>query len=156
MPKTIEISNNKTLKLTNVLMRQLEESEFMDFGKTVIMMEEYIKAKGYQPIGPLIQHSSAEVDEEGKLKVRISLLRQSNNYINHVESPYMMESILRVRDCLYTRFTGEESHIKHAYDKLTVTAYEEDIALKGSSYTIFVNMENDQMVADIFMERLEQ
>jgi hypothetical protein len=153
MTRTIDICTNKTLKLTNVLKRPLEGDEFADFSKAVLMMEEYIKAKGYQPVGPLIQHSSAEVDENGRVTVSISLLRQSNNYINNVERPYWIDSQLRIQNCLYTRFTGEEQHIKHAYDKLTVTAYEEEIALKGSSYTVFVDLRDEQMVADIFMER---
>jgi hypothetical protein len=152
MPEKIIITNNKTLKLTNALIRKIKEDEYSEFGKIVVMMEDYIKAKGAQPLGPLIQHSSVEKDEQGQVEVHLSLIRQANKYINHIESPYTMESIIRIRNCLYSRFVGEESQMKYAYDKLWVTAYEEGIKLKGDNYTIFVESTEDQMTADIFME----
>ena len=54
---------------------------------------------------------------------------------------------------MYVRYTGPESMLKFAYDKIHLTAFEEDIKLKGDSYTIFVNQIDDNIVADIFMER---
>ncbi len=55
--KKIELSYNKTLKLANVLICELELTESNSFEHTVIQMENYIKSKGYMPIGPLIQKS---------------------------------------------------------------------------------------------------
>jgi effector-binding domain-containing protein len=66
-----------------------------------------------------------------------------------------MESVIRESDCLYTRFTGEGEHLQFAYNKLQVVAYEEEIALRGDTYTIYVN-ENEEdgtVVTDVFMPR---
>lgn len=155
MPEPIIISENKTLKLTNVLIKRIKSDEFTEFGKIVELMENYIKSKGAQPIGPLIQFTKIEVDEDGQTEMNITLLRQSNNFINHVESPYTMESIRRVKKCLYTHFVGEESNLQFAYDKMGVFAYEEDIKLTGETYTVFVDQIEDNLIADIFMERTE-
>lgn len=148
-----EISENKTLKLTNVLIKTLIEEDFENFEKSVEQMENYIKSKGYQPLGPLVQYTTTNVNENGELSVIIKLMRQVSNYINHVEPPYSMESVIRIKDCMYVRYTGPESKIKYAYDKINLTAFEEDIELKGDSYTVFVNQIDDNIVADIFMER---
>lgn len=78
---------------------------------------------------------------------------QSNNYLHHVESPYRMISAIKVKDCIYTRFSGNESKMHIAYDKISVTAFEEDIELKGSTYSIFVNREEDNIIVDVFMEK---
>ncbi len=151
--KYFETSENKTLKLTNVLIKRLAEEDFENFEKSVEQMENYIKSKGYQPLGPLVQYTTTNVNENGELSVIIKLMRQVSNYINHVEPPYSMESVIRIKDCMYVRYTGPESKIKYAYDKINLTAFEEDIELKGDSYTVFVNQIDDNIVADIFMER---
>ena len=66
---------------------------------------------------------------------------------------YKMDSILRVKNCLYARYIGPEDKLKFAYDKLGVYAFENDIELEGCNYTIYVdrNEEDETMVADVFM-----
>lgn len=154
MPK-LQVSN-KTLKLTNVLIAKMtaEDMQDMTFAEK---MENYIKSKGYQPIGPLVQYTGVEQGENGEQELVIRMLRQANGYINHAEPPYTMESVLRVPNCLYTRFIGPQEKLGIAYDKLSVYAYEEDIPLTGSSYTVFVNqLENEDIVADVFMEKAHE
>ena len=58
---------------------------------------------------------------------------------------------------MYCRYTGPEEKLKFAYDKIQLTAFEENIPLKGDSYTIFVdkNEEDETIVADVFMERTD-
>lgn len=145
--------SNKTLKLTNVLVTKMtaEDMQDMVFAEK---MENYIKSKGYQPIGPLVQYTGVQLGENGEQELVVRMLRQANGYINHTESPYTMESVLRVPNCLYLRFIGPQEKLNIAYSKLTVYAYEEDIPLTGSSYTVFVNqLENEDIVADVFMEK---
>lgn len=60
-------------------------------------MENYIKSKGYQPIGPLVQYTGAQQNENGEPELVICMLRQANGFINHTEPPYIMESVLRVQ-----------------------------------------------------------
>ena len=151
----IELVNEKALKLNNPVMIDVQKCDFEKLNLIVEKMENYIKAKGYIPVGPLIQYSSSKINETGELDITVKLIRQSSQFINHVEEPYKCESVLRVKNCMYVRYTGPESMLKFAYDKINLTAFEEDIKLKGDSYTIFVNQIDDNIVADIFMERAE-
>ena len=120
---------------------------------SIIQMDNYIKSKGVIPIGPLIQKTEYSVNDEGQIDIKVYLMRQANNFIHNVEAPYTMESVLRVRNCMYARYTGPEEKLKLAYDKINVTAFEEDIELSNSNYTIFVDKQDDNIVADIFVEK---
>ncbi|MDQ2086709.1 hypothetical protein RBH29_09755 [Herbivorax sp. ANBcel31] len=151
----IQISNNKSLKLTNVLIKEIDLKESENLEKEVYQMENYLKNKGACPIGPLIQYSKVELTESQEPKLVVKLLRQSNTFLHNIRSPYNMESVIRARNCMYARFNGEESKLKLAYDKINVTAFEEDIKLKGDSYTVFVDKNDDEIIADVFMERVD-
>lgn len=156
MPK-LEVSYNKTLKLTNACIVQIMSEEFEEMYTAAERMDNYIKSKGALPIGPLVQYSDTTVNEEGELDIVIKFIRQANNYINHLEPPYTMESVLRIKDCMYVRYSGDESKMKFAYDKINLTAYEEDIKLKGGSYTVFVDGDDDgNVTADVFMEKEDE
>lgn len=148
-----QFNYNKTLKLTNALIIELGEEDFENINLVVEKMGNYIKAKGYMPVGPLIQYSGTQINEAGEIDITAKLIRQSSQFVNHTEEPYKCESVLRVKNCMYVRYTGPESMLKFAYDKINLTAFEEDIKLKGDSYTVFVNQIDDNIVADIFMER---
>lgn len=153
MNNKIQLSNNKVIKLTNVIIREINIQDTDDFYKLVLHMENYIKSKVATPIGPLIQKTEYSVNDEGQLDIKVYLMRQANNFIHNVEAPYTMESVLRVRNCMYARYTGPEEKLKLAYDKINVTAFEEDIELSNSNYTIFVDKQDDNIVADIFVEK---
>lgn len=57
MPQ-IEFRENKILKLNNVLSRKVPEKEIMNQEKQVQMLINWVKAKGYETVGPLIFYSS--------------------------------------------------------------------------------------------------
>lgn len=154
MSGRLQVNQNKSLKLSNVIVKTIEQSEFESFEKEVIQMESYIRSKGATPVGPLVQYTKGYVNESGQLEVHIDLMRQCNNFINNVEEPYKIVPQISVKNCIYVRYTGEESTIKFAYDKLNLMAFEEGIPLKGDSYTIFVKQEEENIVADVFMEKL--
>jgi len=152
MPNIIEIKAGKTLKLNNVVIRSIAENELFDYVRITEMTDSYIKSKGSQPVGPLVQCTCTSIDEEGLPKVKFTLLWQSNNYIHSTEFPYSTESIMRVSNCLYTRFIGNEINMQHSYNKLSVYAYENDMNLTGATYTVFLDEADDIVTADIFME----
>jgi effector-binding domain-containing protein len=108
---------------------------------------------GANQIGPLIQYSKVELDENNEPDINMQFMLQANNFIHNVEQPYRMESLLRVKNCLYARYNGPDDKLKFAYDKLGVYAFENDIELDGCNYTIYVdrNEEEETMVADVFM-----
>lgn len=152
---SLNLSNNKTLKLNNVLILDVDPDELENFQLAVQNMENVIKVKGCQPVGPLIQYTRPYVNDEGEMVMEIKLMRQSNTYINHIEDGYSMKPVIKVGGCMYCRYTGPEDKLRYAYDKISVAAFEENINLLGSSYTIFVdsNEEEEYIVADVFMER---
>lgn len=151
----IVLKENKTLKLNNVLIREISENELIDINQISYMMDSYIKSKGNSTIGPMINYSIVEVNESGQPKVIIKLIVQLKNPIHNVEKPYELKSQLRVTNCLFARFTEKEENLQFAYQKLGVYAFENNIKLKGDSYTVFVKQEEENIVADVFMECLK-
>lgn len=151
----LNLDYDKTLKLTNALIIELGEEDLENINLVVEKIENYIKAKGYMPVGPLIQYSGTKINEAGELDITVKLIRQSSQFINHTEEPYKCESLMRIKNCVYVRYTGPETSLKFAYDKINLIAFEEDIKLKGDSYTVFVNQIDDDIIADVFMERSE-
>lgn len=151
----LDLNFDKTLKLTNAVISEFNKNDFESFRLHIEKMDNYIKSKGYTPIGPLIQYSEIKTNENGEINIILKLIRQSSNYINHTDEQYKCESILRIKNCMYVRYTGPESSLKFAYDKINLAAFEEGIKLKGDSYTVFVNQIDDGIVADVFMERVD-
>lgn len=148
----IVIRENKILKLNNVLIREVSKNELIDINQITYMMDSYIKSKGNSTLGPMINYSSVEVDENGQPKVIIKLMVQLKNPIHNIEKPYEVQSQLRVTNCLFARFTEKEENLQFAYQKLGVYAFENNIKLKGDSYTVFLKKEEEDIVADVFME----
>ncbi len=94
-----------------------------------------------------------QANEDNKFDVYITFIRQSNNFIHSVTQPYKMEPVYRVKNCVYARYIGPEDKLKFAYDKVHVTAFEEDIEIGKESYTIFVDKQDENIVADVFVEK---
>ncbi len=149
-------SPTKTLRLNNVLIyRMLMNDENFNLQVAIEQMQNYIRVKGATQIGPLIQHTEVKTTEDGTPDISIYFMLQANNFIHNVEAPYTMEPVVKASDCMYCRFTGPEDKLKIAYDKIGVEAYEADVELDGSSYTVFVSNDvaEGTMVADVFTPR---
>ena len=119
-------------------------SEIMDYER------EQKSERQYQEISSI---DSGIIYTTCKGDIKMQFMLQTDNFIHNVEPPYKMDSILRVKNCLYARYIGPEDKLKFAYDKLGVYAFENDIELDGCNYTIYVdrNEEDETMVADVFM-----
>lgn len=155
MPK-LQVSQDKILKLTNALIYEVQTEELEDLNANMEQMENYIRVKGAQPVGPLIQYTNVTLDEQGQAQLQIKMIRQCSNFLHSVEQPYRMDSVLRVKSCMYVRYTGPEEKLKFAYDKINLASFEEEIPLRGDSYTIFVDKkEEDCMIADVFMPKAD-
>lgn len=146
----ITVRENKILKLNNVLIREINEKED-DFNKAVYMMESYVKAKGTRIVGPLITYSGVKVEND-ELKIIIKIMAQVKEPIHNVENPYRFQTLLRATNCLFARYKEREENLQMAYSKLQVHAFENEIKLKGDSYTIFVDNKDGDILADVFME----
>lgn len=148
----IVVRRNKSLKLNNVLVREVNQSEFMNINKVSYMMESYIKSKGNAVLGPKISYSNIEADENGQVKIVLKLMVQLKNPMHHVETPYEMKNQIVVTNCLFAKYIEKEENLQFAYSKLQLYAFENEIKLKGDSYTVFVENKDGKMVADVFME----
>ncbi|PRR83475.1 hypothetical protein [Clostridium vincentii] len=148
----ITVRENKVLKLNTVLIREVNENEFNDIGKVAYMMESYIKSKGNSILGPMINYTTAEADDSGQVKIILKLMVQMKNAIHNVEAPYDISNQIRVTNCLFARFSEKEENLQFAYSKLQLYAFENDIKLKGDSYTVFVENKDGKVIADVFME----
>lgn len=152
---TIIIGESKTLKLQNVISVKLDLSseDASLFDTEVSKMNTFIQTHGSRQIGPLIQYTNLEINEENEMDINMQFMLQADSFIHNVQSPYHMDAILRVKNCLYARYNGPEDKVKFAYDKLGVYAFENDIELEGCNYTIYVdrNEEEETMIADVFM-----
>ena len=51
----IKVAENKTLKLTNVLSREIRPEEMASLPVVLTQMHNFIKSNNAQPIGPIIQ-----------------------------------------------------------------------------------------------------
>lgn len=152
--RKIEVALNRTLKLSNVISVSLNENTTVQPEVVIRQMEDYIKSKGAMPVGPVVQQVCVYMSDD-KLKTEVRILRQSNIFINHIEYPYLIESVHRVKQCIFAHYIGPEEKIGVACDKINVAAFENDIELKGSTYTVFLDRrENDDIVADVFMETI--
>lgn len=152
----LQLSQSKSLKLTNVLKNKiLLNSEDFNLNLVIEQMQSYIKTKGATQIGPLIQYTRVSANENNELDMEIILMLQCNNFIHNVEALYSMESVIRVPNAMYCRYIGPEDKVKFAYDKINLEAFENDIELANCNYTIFVdrNEEEDTIIADVFVPR---
>jgi len=161
--RQIEIHTNKTLSLENALVKDIvifnaevegsEDSDVMLPDVIAEKMRNEIIFSGATPVGPLIQRTWTSADKGALI---ISLLLQADRYIDDVNPIYRMEPLIKVSNCLYTRFNGFQDDIKYAYQKLEVVAYEENIKINGNSYIVFLGPKDDGTITtDIFMEREE-
>jgi hypothetical protein len=148
----LQLHENKSLKIANALIREIPTFEKIDQQRVIYMMESYIKSKGLKTKGPLISSSSGiKGFENGMPVVSTKIIMQLAESVDICEPPYTFEPLMRIGPCLYVRFIGKPQQLNFAYSKLGVYAFENDIELDGSSYTVFVNQNGDEAMIDVFM-----
>ena len=159
--REIQIAQNKTLKLTNVLARKIEAEEFANLQIVLTQMQNFMKSNNAQPIGPMIQ--CVKIPGGPNPQPEVYMMQQTTQLIPRMEPGYTQDAVLRVRGCLYAHYTGpmENSQLAsyklqvHAFEndqKLNIFAFENELELNGNVYTIFVNQDDDDAVVDVFME----
>lgn len=146
----IKVAENKTLKLTNVLSRRIQPEEFGNMQLVLTQMHNFIKSNNAQPIGPLVQ--ALVVGSGPDHAPELHIMQQATQFIAKMDPGYHMDAVLRVKNCLYAHYTGPLNQSQLASSKLQIHAFENDIKLNGSVYTIYVNQDDDEAVVDVFME----
>lgn len=146
--KEIKVAENKTLKLTNVLSREIHPEEMASLPVVLTQMHNFIKSNNAQPIGPIVQAMVVGEDRQ----MHLYMMQQATQFIGQMEQDYHMDAVLRVKNCLYAHYTGPMSQSGLASQKLNIFAFENELELNGNVYTIFVNQDDDDAVVDVFME----
>ena len=146
--KEIKVAENKTLKLTNVLSREIHPEEMASLPVVLTQMHNFIKSNNAQPIGPIVQAMVVGEDRQ----MHLYMMQQATQLIPRMEAGYTMDAVLRVRNCLYAHYVGPMSQSGLASQKLNILAFEHELELTGTVYTIFVNQDDDEGVVDTFME----
>lgn len=98
MPR-LHVELRKALKLVNVLICRVSFSDLQEeqgLERYVNKMQNYIKVKGAEQVGPLIQYNELKVDKYGNIQMEHKMMLQSNVLLNNVESPYDMEENIYV------------------------------------------------------------
>ena len=152
MPQ-IEFRENKVLKLTNVLSRKVPTSEIMNQDKPINMLMNWIKAKGYQTVGPLIMYSTGitGTDADGQPIIDSRVMIQLNTGNVRLEIPYRFEKEVRIQNCLLARFNDSAEKLQFATNKLTLYAYENDLDITGETYIVLMEQQENILLADVFM-----
>ncbi|MDR1939607.1 MAG: hypothetical protein LBQ40_02285 [Clostridiales bacterium] len=149
----IESRENKILRLANVLSRSIPQQELLSQDKQIIMLNNWIKTKGYETQGPLIMYSSGvigtDVDGEPLINSRIMIQLKQNSV--RLEVPYRFDKEIRVENCLFARFNGDAEKLQFATMKLQLFAYENDVELTGETYMVLIKQEEKCLLADVFM-----
>ncbi len=148
--REIQIADHKTLKLTNVLARKIQPEEFANLQVVLTQMHNFIRSNNAQPIGPLVQ--CIKMSAGPNPQPEIYFMQQATQLIPRLDPGYQMDAVLRVRNCLYAHYTGPMSQNALASQKLNIYAFENELELTGTVYTIFVNQDEDEGVVDVFME----
>jgi len=149
----IEFRENKVLKLINVLSKEVPTKGLFSHEKHVIMLQNWIKTKGYDTIGPLIMYSSSfkRSNEDLPPTIDSKVMLQLKQDSIKLEKPYEFTQQIRVENCLMARFNGKDEDLHYAIMKLQVFSYENNVELTGEIYIILISEGTDCFMADIFM-----
>lgn len=146
MKEKTHIKENITLVLKNTIEINMPIDEISIFNKRVYTARNYLKNKGAEATEILVTRGN--VDDIG---VFSTVFVQSDRPIVE-DSQYKFRENIEKTNCLFSRFAEHEQDIKYAYQKMLVYAFENDIALNGEVYTVFIKKYDDgKIIADIFM-----
>ena len=79
--KEIKVAENKTLKLTNVLSREIHPEEMASLPVVLTQMHNFIKSNNAQPIGPIVQAMVVGEDRQ----MHLYMMQQATQFIGQME-----------------------------------------------------------------------
>ena len=144
MNKEIFISADRILKLKNLLshsinLSNLKEGESLD--KKIRNFDNYIKNNNLTKVGPFVIKTTMSGGTEPK--IILTLLQQIRDVDFKCSIPYEIVEEINSGMCVYTRFEGHESNANVAQAKTQVYAYENNLILDTTSYTVYVKRNED-------------
>jgi len=149
----INVLENKSLKLNNVLSRQVSENDVFVSAKHITMLNNYLKSNNLKSVGPVIFYSSGVVgvSSDGTAKIKNKLMIQLERGDIKVEYPYVLEQNIRLANCLYVKFKDEYKYFSYATSAIALHSYNNDIDLTSEVYIINLSNSKESFEADVFM-----
>ncbi|MGM9970389.1 MAG: hypothetical protein ACI35S_08350 [Anaeroplasma sp.] len=152
MSKEIFIDVDRVLKLNNILEYTFNLSNVTkeeNINKKIKNFEDYIKCHGLQSYGPLVISTSILGGDSPKIFIKI--MKQIKNFNYSPVMPFEKKDEFKTTNCIYTRFEGNEEDASIANSKIKVYAYENDYVLDTTSYNVYLQNNNGQVIIDTFV-----
>lgn len=147
---------SKILKLKNTIRFEVtEKNKKTNMNILIEQIRSYIKSKGANPVGPIIQYTENYVLDAEEYGIDSAIILQCDKHINNVQLPYIFEEEIKIENALYCRYQGPAEKLGLGYDKINVEAFDKDIEVGDKCYSIFLNndMIGSEMTVDIFMTK---
>ncbi|MCQ2070223.1 MAG: hypothetical protein MJZ68_03740 [archaeon] len=141
----IPVKSGMTLKLNHVLSREIGYADEQQALKVATLFDNYIASMKFQKYGPVIFKNV--VDEKG---IRSYIMVQIKETPATVDEPFKFDEVLQETNCIVVRFNGPERMLPIAQSKGAVFAYENDMVLNGTTYTVIKEKKDGEMAADLF------
>ena len=100
--KEIKVAENKTLKLTNVLSREIHPEEMASLPVVLTQMHNFIKSNNAQPIGPIVQAMVVGEDRQ----MHLYMMQPATQLTGQMEQDYHTDAVLRGKNSLYAHYTA--------------------------------------------------
>ena len=151
MSKEIIIECGKSLKLNNIISREIPVQDNDEIQRIMHMFNSYMKTKGLTPYGPMIILNSSLIENNTIIPVS-KIMIQIREEPESLEPPYVFDGTIKLSNCILARYRGDLFNLQMAYSKIQVYAFENELELKDEIYSIFVKQDLSEITVDIFVE----
>ncbi len=145
MTHAIDVTYPRTLTLQNVAHTAFDPQDPVDIKRRAMRLSQAIRAGDAAPVGPLIQRTRADDDVPSH-----ELLRQASGPLANMPETVGFTRDLRLPDCVLAQFRGAAADLPIVYSKFAVFAYEQELQLSGTFYTVIVDDDGASVRADVF------
>jgi len=144
----IEIRIEKFLSLKNAVFIKLNDISGTE--STINSSISKMKAYGVLAYGPPIIWTYVE-PKENQVKLERRLILQCTGDLSKIPRDFEKKEPTRIGPCVYARFLGSEENLVHAFEKISVYSYENEIKLKKENYTVHVKNDCSISTVDVFI-----
>lgn len=154
MSKEILVECGKSLKLNNIISREIPVQDNDEIQKIMHMFNSYMKTKGLTPYGPMIILNSSLIENNTVIPVS-KIMIQIKEEPDSLEHPYVFDGTIKLSNCILARYRGDIFNLQMAYSKIQVYAFENELELKDEMYSIFVKQDMNEIAVDVFVEIIQ-
>lgn len=146
----LEVRENKKLVLKNVIVYEIRDISMDALDDEINKFLNKIKVLNVQTFGPLVtKNFGAQVQEDGNITISYDVMVQAHDF-NQYKNTYKVYERIVAEYCVYVRFEDHPQYLNHAYSKLDLHFYENDLESDGTIYNVLVNETESFITMDIF------